>query len=347
MSSSINQGAIDGINVKPIWGNVIGNGSADGEDNLEAILQQLTTYLDAKADKIDVYKKTETYSRDELDALFAGKSNSSHIHDDRYYTETEVDTLLDGKVNRSGDTMTGNLTIKNMDLDNTDQSRANTTERDFILTDKNNKVVGYFGNIMAPNGLINTYIGGRRFNGGTEVSNYLYLKIDKDFNKTVEVSDPSAWRSAIGVTDAIKSISRSGTTFTATRLDGSTFTFTQQDNNTTYNFSGTTFYSGNSNTADHDANSIVKNGHYYYTSNGPATSLGASTNDGALYSQSYSDVWVAQIAQDYRNGNLFTRGKNNGTWQSWKAVSYYTMGTAALTPGSSALATGSVYYQYE
>lgn len=33
---------------------------------------------------------------------------------------------------------------------------------------------------------------------------------------------------------AIKTISRSGTTFTATALDGTTFTFTQQDNNTTY-----------------------------------------------------------------------------------------------------------------
>ena len=32
--------------------------------------------------------------------------------------------------------------------------------------------------------------------------------------------------------DAIKSISRSGTTFTATRADGTTFTFSQQDNNT-------------------------------------------------------------------------------------------------------------------
>ena len=32
--------------------------------------------------------------------------------------------------------------------------------------------------------------------------------------------------------NAIKSISRSGTTFTATKLDGTTFTFTQQDNNT-------------------------------------------------------------------------------------------------------------------
>lgn len=33
---------------------------------------------------------------------------------------------------------------------------------------------------------------------------------------------------------AIKSITRSGTTFTAMALDGTTTTFTQQDNNTTY-----------------------------------------------------------------------------------------------------------------
>lgn len=33
---------------------------------------------------------------------------------------------------------------------------------------------------------------------------------------------------------AIKSITRSGTTFTATALDGTKFKFTQQDNNTTY-----------------------------------------------------------------------------------------------------------------
>ena len=34
--------------------------------------------------------------------------------------------------------------------------------------------------------------------------------------------------------DAIKNITRSGTTFTATRYSGGTFTFTQQDNNNTY-----------------------------------------------------------------------------------------------------------------
>ena len=41
---------------------------------------------------------------------------------------------------------------------------------------------------------------------------------------------------------AVKNITRSGTTFTATRRDGTTFTFTQQDNNTT---TGTTYTAGN------------------------------------------------------------------------------------------------------
>lgn len=53
---------------------------------------------------------------------------------------------------------------------------------------------------------------------------------------------PSAAKKVMGLNNvanydqskAIKSISRSGTTFTAMALDGTTFTFTQQDNNTTY-----------------------------------------------------------------------------------------------------------------
>ena len=91
--------------------------------------------------------------------------------------------------------------------------------------------------------------------------------------------------------------------------------------NSTYNFSGTTFYSGNQSNAEHNADNIVKNGNYYYSSNGPSTTLGAdSANDGAIYAQSYSDDWVGQIAQDYRTGNLFVRGKKNKVWQSWLRI---------------------------
>ena len=82
------------------------------------------------------------------------------------------------------------------------------------------------------------------------------------------------------------------------------------------------FNSGAQNNLTHDANAMTANGMWYYTSNGPATSLGATTNDGALYSQAYSTSWVVQIAQDYRDGDLFTRGRNNGTWTAWKKVAY-------------------------
>lgn len=95
------------------------------------------------------------------------------------------------------------------------------------------------------------------------------------------------------------------------------------DGNATVLASGSvSFSSGAKDNLSHDANAIKSNGVWYYTSNGPTTTLGATTNDGALYSQAYNTSWVAQIAQDYRNGNLFTRGLNNGTWSSWRKVAY-------------------------
>ena len=84
-----------------------------------------------------------------------------------------------------------------------------------------------------------------------------------------------------------------------------------------YNFTGVSFTSGDHYTGTHDANAIMSNGVWYYQSHGPAISIGASTNDGALYSQAYSTQWVAQIAQDYRNGRLFFRARNNSAWTTW------------------------------
>jgi len=89
------------------------------------------------------------------------------------------------------------------------------------------------------------------------------------------------------------------------------------------NFDGTLFYSGNQNNAEHDANNVINNGVYWYNSNGPSTNLGASVSDGALYVQAWDQNWVGQIAQDYRNGRLFVRGKNNGTWTDWKRIAQY------------------------
>ena len=113
----------------------------------------------------------------------------------------------------------------------------------------------------------------------------------------------------------------------------------------TYNFTGASFTSGNSGQGAHDCNTITSNGHWYYGANGPSTSIGATTADGALYTQAYSDIWVAQIAQDYRNGNLFTRGKSNGSWTAWKAVSYngHTHTKSQITDFPTSLPASDVY----
>ena len=58
--------------------------------------------------------------------------------------------------------------------------------------------------------------------------------------------------------------------------------------------------------------------------------------DGALYSQAYSTNWVHQIYGDYRTGQIALRGKNNGTWQSWRTVidtSNYNTYVPTLTGG--------------
>lgn len=90
---------------------------------------------------------------------------------------------------------------------------------------------------------------------------------------------------------------------------------------------------GDKDNGEHNANNIVSNGLYYYSSNGPATTLLAKSTDGAIYCQAYNTNWVAQIAQDYRNGGLFIRGKNNGTWTDWYGIPRMTVETyPALLP---------------
>ena len=42
--------------------------------------------------------------------------------------------------------------------------------------------------------------------------------------------------------------------------------------------------------------------------------------DGGLYSSAYSSSWIHQIYGDFRTGQIAIRGKNSGTWQSWRTV---------------------------
>ena len=70
--------------------------------------------------------------------------------------------------------------------------------------------------------------------------------------------------------------------------------------------------------AGQNADTIESNGISYYTSG--VTNFSGNSTDGALYSQAYSSAWQHQIAGDFRSGQIAVRGKNSGTWQSWKKV---------------------------
>jgi hypothetical protein len=54
--------------------------------------------------------------------------------------------------------------------------------------------------------------------------------------------------------------------------------------------------------------------------NGTSSIIGPS--DGVCISNKYSSLWISQIYQDYRTGKIAVRGKNSGTWTSWKKVAY-------------------------
>lgn len=87
-----------------------------------------------------------------------------------------------------------------------------------------------------------------------------------------------------------------------------------------------------------NADNLDSNGITYYTSG--VTNFSGNSTDGALYSQAYSSSWQHQIAGDYRSGQIALRGKNSGTWQSWRTVldsSNYTsyVGNGTLTLNTS------------
>jgi hypothetical protein len=98
--------------------------------------------------------------------------------------------------------------------------------------------------------------------------------------------------------------------------------------------------------ASTNADTIESNGITYYTAGVPNFTGNAA--DGALYSQAYNGNWQHQIAGDYRSGQIALRGKNNGTWQSWRTVvdstnvsTYaHTISTNPNTAGPGTLAIG-------
>ena len=138
-------------------------------------------------------------------------------------------------VNKAGDTMTGNLHLQQsaIDRDAANPSADQWSDRTLILTDTNGETLAQLravrrnstGRIEANLRVVN------EGTDGTAYENNFYVGVLRDGTKFYAVSDAAKFRSDLGIASrsAINSISRSGTTFTATRENGTTFTFTQQD----------------------------------------------------------------------------------------------------------------------
>ncbi len=111
-----------------------------------------------------------------------------------------------GKVNRSGDTMTGNLTLDDVYIDhkNPDVNLAEhpTDTKIKILTILRDIASRFFGRIYGvhyTSGLAGIGIGAVRAVDGSNVYNGLELLIDDSGNRSVAMHAPQAWRSALSL----------------------------------------------------------------------------------------------------------------------------------------------------
>ncbi len=91
-----------------------------------------------------------------------------------------------------------------------------------------------------------------------------------------------------------------------------------------------------------NADTIESNGVTYY--NAGVTNFTGNATDGALYSQAYSSSWQHQIAGDYRSGQIAVRGKNSGTWQSWRKVLQEDTWQGSKYFGSNGAIYGTIFY---
>lgn len=201
-SNSINQGAAGGIIIQPTWGTIEGGGSSGKEDNFDAILNELRTYLDAKADKKDVYTKDDVYTKTETDDLLDEKSNTGHTHDDRYYTETETDGLLDNKFDISTWKTSGTLNINvpgTVDVTKADNNVS--TSRYFYLNvnDSQGRQITRHETQADPAGTVSSiwYVRNYDTSGSMTGSKGIQMIMDKAGTLTYRVHDASNFRSAI------------------------------------------------------------------------------------------------------------------------------------------------------
>lgn len=148
----------------------------------------------------------------------------------------------------------------------------------------------------------------------SETNNLLSSKVDKNYVDT-ELSK------------------KANSTTLEGHIDNSTAHVTQTDKenlNTVYNSGFGRYISNNIST---DADTTTLSGIYYLHSG--ATNKPPGIVDCALLVISYSDVWVTQLALDWRTNKQYSRVCSNKVWSAWQSIGCgATIGTVKPTDGS-------------
>lgn len=108
----------------------------------------------------------------------------------------------------SGGTLTGeptvlqnNASIKSSTADSTlsDNGVSANSYLYYRFLDKNDLFIGWFGNIMKTDGMVQTQLAARKKVNGSNIDNVLYLDVDASGNRIVSMTDPAAWLTALGI----------------------------------------------------------------------------------------------------------------------------------------------------
>lgn len=157
--------------------------------------------------------------------------------------------------------------------------------------------------------------GGAIVDGTAWVANWVRILTGSNWSNVITKSALSLGNVAnLDQSKAIKSISRSGTTFTYTCLDGTTGTFTQQDNDSLKNH----IILAGTNTEFTDTNTVSNNGLNIRTYNALDKFTGQPSQYGFLLTMGTADngsevhqVWLSQS-----NGDVYHRGTNGSSHAS-------------------------------
>lgn len=104
----------------------------------------------------------------------------------------------------SGGTLTGNLSLKHDGIDTGASSISATSERTLAFRDKNNLIGGYLTLYQTTDGRQLFGVICRRTINSTTYDNNIYLRIENDGTKSVQLGAPAAWRSAMGAMNDVK-----------------------------------------------------------------------------------------------------------------------------------------------